>query len=115
MPKKTAKPLKKRRQSKAYTAEERENQLIALSYDLVEQRLRDGTATAAETVHFLKLGSSREKVEREGMRLKQEYEKAKTETLMSQKSAEDLYANAIRAFGRYSGHEDEDDYDDEDY
>lgn len=52
MPKREPKPLKRRRRSRAYTAEERENELTNLAYDLVEQRLRDGTATAAETVHF---------------------------------------------------------------
>ena len=38
------------------TPEERENRLIALSYDAVEQRILNGTATAAEYVHFLKAG-----------------------------------------------------------
>jgi len=115
MPKREPKPLKRRRRSRAYTAEERENELTNLAYDLVEQRLRDGTATAAETVHFLKLGSSREKLERELMRQKKELEAAKTENLTSQKNAGDLYAEAIRAFARYSGNEDEDDDDDEEY
>lgn len=112
MPKRVAKPLKRRRQSSAMTAEERENELISLAYDLVEQRMLDGTATAAETTHFLKLGSSREKLERELMRQKQEYEAAKTENLASQRNAEEQYANAIKAFRKYSGtYEDEEDYD----
>lgn len=115
MPKKEAKPLKKRRRSRAYTAEERENELINLAYDLVEQRMLDGTATAAETVHFLKLGSSREKDEREAMRQKTEYVKVKTKNLTSQRNAEDLYSDAIKAFARYSGHEDDEDDDYEEY
>jgi hypothetical protein len=111
MPKREAKPLKRRGKSKAMTAEDRENELISLAYDLVEQRMLDGTATAAETVHFLKLGSSREKLEREMMRQKKEYEQAKTENLASQRSSEELYANALSAFRRYSGApEDEEDY-----
>ena len=41
----------------ALTPEARENQMIALAVDLVEQRLLDGTASSQETTHFLKLGS----------------------------------------------------------
>ena len=73
MPKREPKPLKRRRRSSATTREERENELINLAYDLVEQRMRDGTATAAETTHFLKLGSSREMLEREMMQQKKDY------------------------------------------
>ena len=113
MAKRAPKPLKRRRKSNATTPEERESELISLAYDLVEQRMRDGTATAAETVHFLKLGSSREKLEREVMEQKKDYEAAKTENLASQRNAEEQYLNAIRAFRKYSGtpEDDEEDYD----
>lgn len=112
MPKREPKPLKRRRKSRATTPEERENELIALSYDLVEQRLRDGTATAAETVHFLKLGSTRERIEREAMRQKIDYEAAKTENLASQRTSEELYREALNAFRVYNGVEEEDDNED---
>ena len=46
------------------TAEGRENELISMAYDLVAQRLKDGTATSAETVHFLKMGSAKERLEK---------------------------------------------------
>ena len=35
----------------ALTPEARENQLISLAVDLVEQRLLDGTASSQETTH----------------------------------------------------------------
>ncbi len=92
----------------AKTPEARENQLIALAYDLVEQRLRDGTATSQETTHFLKLGSTKERIEREILQKQKELISAKTETLKSQKRVEDLYANAIAAFRSYSGQPEED-------
>jgi len=114
MPKREPKPLKRRRRSKATTVEERENELISLAYDLVEQRIRDGTATAAETVHFLKLGSSRERMEREAMRTKMDYETAKTENIASQRTSEEAYREALAAFRVYNGveeEEDEEDYD----
>ena len=49
----------------AMTPEAREQQLIALAVDLVEQRLIDGTASAQETTHFLKLASRKAKLEAE--------------------------------------------------
>ena len=52
-----------RKSRPALTPEARENQLIAKAYDLVEQRLDDGTATSQETTHFLKLGSAKAKLE----------------------------------------------------
>lgn len=98
---------KVRRNRPAKTPEARENQLISLAYDLVEQRLRDGTATSQETTHFLKLGSTKERIEREILERQKELITAKTETLKSQKKVEDLYANAIAAFRSYSGQPEE--------
>ena len=49
----------------ALTPEARENQLISLAIDLVEQRLIDGTASSQETTHFLKLASTKAKIEKE--------------------------------------------------
>ncbi len=87
----------------AKTDEERENQLISLAYDLVEQRLRDGTATSQETVHFLKLGSSREKLDREKIQLEMELDEAKKQSLQSASRIESLYADAVNAFASYQG------------
>ena len=49
----------------ALTPEARENQLIALAIDRAEQQLLDGTASSQVITHYLKLGSSRERLERE--------------------------------------------------
>lgn len=93
----------------AKTDEERENQLISLAYDLVEQRLRDGTATSQETVHFLKLGSSREKLDREKIQLEMELDEAKKQSLQSASRIESLYADAVSAFASYQGVESQND------
>ena len=37
----------------ALTPDARENQMISLAMDLVEQRLRDGTASSAETTRLI--------------------------------------------------------------
>lgn len=97
----------------ALTPEARENQLIALAVDLVEQRLLDGTASSQETTHFLKLGSMKNKLEMEKLQEENRFLKAKTEALQSSKRMEELYLEAIKAMRRYSGQggsPDEDEY-----
>lgn len=103
----------RKRSKPATTPEERENQLINLAYNLVEQRLIDGTATSQETTHFLKMGSEKERLEREKLRQENEALKAKTEALQSSVRMEETYNNALKAMRQYSGQEvdDEDDYD----
>ena len=100
-------PVKKIRP--ALTPEARENQLIALAVDLVEQRLLDGTASSQETTHFLKLGSTRNRLEMEKLKEENQLLKAKTESIQSQKKSEELFLEAINAFRSYSGKEDSDD------
>ena len=95
-------PVKKLRP--ALTPEARENQLIALATDLVERRLIEGTASSQETTHFLKLATTKAKIERERAILENELIKAKTQQLRSQERIEELYANAIKAMSRYNGH-----------
>lgn len=102
-PKSNGKPLNSPKTRPATSPEARENQLISLAYDLVEQRLRDGTATSQETVHFLKLGSTKERVEKEILERQKELITAKTEMLQSAKNVEQLYKNAIIAMRSYTG------------
>lgn len=87
----------------AISEEAREGQMIALAMDLVEERLRNGTASSQETTHFLKLGTQMKKLELEKMKKENELLEAKTEALKSAKKVEELYADAIKAFGIYSG------------
>lgn len=96
----------------ALTPEARENQLISLAIDLVEQRLIDGTASSQETTHFLKLATSKSRIEKEILEKQKDLITAKTEALQSAKRVEELYANAINAMRKYSGHgdSDEDEY-----
>lgn len=84
--------------------------MISLAIDLVEQRLIDGTASSQETTHFLKLASTKARLEREILERQKELITAKTEALQSQKRSEELYAEAIKAMRIYSGNGDPDDY-----
>lgn len=92
----------------ALTPEARENQLIALAIDLVEQRLIDGTASSQETTHFLKLASSKAKLEKERLELENELTKAKTKSIQQGDRIEVLYTEAIAAMRRYGGQGDSD-------
>ena len=97
----------------ATTPEGREQQLIALAMDATEKRIRDGTASAQELVHFLKAGSPTAKLERQILEKQRELLVAKTAAMESQKRVEELYANALSAMRSYSGDPEKDnDYED---
>lgn len=87
------------------TPEGRENQMVALAYDLVERRMRDGSATSQETTHFLKLGSAREQLEQDRLRNENSLTQAKIDAMQGQKRIEELYSNAISAMNTYQGRE----------
>ena len=92
------------------TPEARENQMIALAVDLAEQQLREGTASSQVITHYLKLGSTKERIEKEILEKQKELISAKTEALQSAKRIEELYTNALNAMRNYSGQGEPDDY-----
>lgn len=91
------------KQRPADTPEARENQMISYAVDLAEKQLREGTASAQVITHYLKLGTQKEKLEREKLELEKDLLVAKTEALQSQKHMEELYEEAIRSMRVYSG------------
>lgn len=91
----------------AFTPEARENQMIALAVDLAEKQLREGTASSQVITHYLKLGSTKERIEKEILEKQKELITAKTENLQSAKRIEELYTEAISAMRRYQGEGDE--------
>lgn len=98
----------------AATLEGREEQLILASMNLVERRIHEGTASAQETVHFLRQGSIQNQLALEKLRAENEVLKARVKEMESRKSSEGLYERALNAFKGYSGQEDyreESDYD----
>lgn len=93
----------KKRARPALSPEARENQLVALAVNLAEQQLRDGTASSQVITHYLKLGSSKEKLEREILKEQKKLIEAKTENLQSTKRIEELYESAMKAMRQYDG------------
>lgn len=92
-----------RKFNQAESDEERENQMTQLALDLVEWRLRNGTASSQETTHFLKYATAKAKQDYEiGERQKQLLE-AKTSQINEARSLEALYTDAIKAMREYNG------------
>ena len=95
----------------ALTPEARENQMIALAINLAEKQLQEGTASSQVITHFLKLGSTKERLEKEKLEEENKLLRAKTENLKSAKKVEELYSEALNAMRRYSGQGAKDDED----
>lgn len=93
------------------TPEGQENYCVSLAYNLVERRLREGTASSQETTHFLNRGSEKSRLEIQRLEEENKLLRAKTEALQSAKQIEELYSNAISAMRRYSGQDDQHDDD----
>lgn len=98
----------------AKTPDERENQLIEAAVDLAEQQLRSGEASAQVITHYLKLGSSRERLEQERLRGEVLLMNQKRLLMESEQRTEELLGAALDAMRGYTGAEDPDpepDYD----
>lgn len=100
----------------ATTEENRENQLVSLAIDLAEKQLSEGTASSQVITHYLKLGSTRERLEQERLIRENELLTSKVDMLASAKRVEELYAEALSAMRSYAGREVEryqEDYDED--
>lgn len=106
----------KRQTKPATTPEDREDELVSLAFDLAEEQIRGRIASSQVVTHFLKLGSSRERVEQERLRGEVKLAQAKIEAMESAAKMDELYAAAIKAMSMYQGNEPdpEDNLDDQD-
>ena len=69
----------------------------------MEKRLLAGTASSQETTHFLKLGSTESRLQKEILEKQKDLITAKTEAMQSSKRIEEMYKDAMKAFSTYSG------------
>ena len=102
-----------KRRSPARDPETREIELVAAAMDLAEKQIHEGVASATVITHYLKIGSQRDRLERERLRTENELLQRKIEQMESAKRVENLYEEAIKAFRMYSGQEDEEVGDDD--
>lgn len=97
-----AEPDKSRRKP-ATTPEGRENEMVSAAIDLAEKQIRSGTASSQVITHFLKLGSTRERLEQQRLEHENELTRVKIEAIESQKRVEELYMEALQAMRSYAG------------
>lgn len=98
--------LSKKQYRKALSPEAREDQLIALAMDTAEERMRNGTASSQEIVHFLRLGSSLAKLQKQEIEERIELDKAKIKAYESSEEFKQLYEEAIAAMKSYGSSSD---------
>lgn len=94
-------PEKRKPRRPATTPSGRENQLTSLAYDLAEQQLLAGTASAQVISHFLKMGSTREVLEQQRIQHENELLKEKAESMRKAEDMAKLYAGALDAMRSY--------------
>lgn len=87
---------------KPSTTEGRETLLISLAVDLAEKQLREGTAPPSVVSHYLKLGSTRENLEREKLKAENELLKAKAAAIEKSATMEEVYKQVVEAYRSYS-------------
>lgn len=91
------------RRRPATTVEGREGQLVTLAIDLAEKQLLDGTASSQVITHYLKLGSTREKLEQNRLEKEGALLDSKVNSLDSSSRMEQIYADALKAMRQYQG------------
>lgn len=101
----SAQKNEKPRRPPATTVEAREDQVIAMAYDLAERQIADGSASSQVITHFLKLGTVREGLEREKLRNENILLAARTDALASAARMDELYEKVLKAMSLYSGHD----------
>jgi hypothetical protein len=77
--------------------------MISLATDLAEEQIRAGSASSQVISHFLKLGSTRERLEQERLEHENALLEVKKQQIESQQRIEELYLDAIKAMRSYAG------------
>ena len=83
--------------------EAREDQMINLAVSQAEQMLRKGNAPTQIVVHYLKLATTKNQLEKEKLRKENILLEAKASAIESAARSEELYARAIAAMREYAG------------
>lgn len=97
------------RRPPATTPEGREQQMVALAFDLAQTQLEEGTASAQVITHFLKFGSSQNKLEQERLRKENLLLEARVEQISASAQNSELYMEAISMMKIYTGEAPEED------
>lgn len=101
-----------RRRAPALDPAAREQQLISMAVDLAEKKLMDGTASNQLIVHYLKLASTREQLEKAKIEKEIAQLDAKTNAIQSTARLEELFLAATNAMKSYGASINKDDGED---
>ena len=103
-----------KREPPALTIEARERQMISYADEEAEKRIRNGTASDSLLLHYLKLGTSKNELEKEKLENENLLLKEKANSIKQSAKSEEMYANAIKAMQIYTGNGEDEDYEDQD-
>ena len=76
-----------------------------MAYDLAEEQIQGGNASSQVITHFLKMGSTRERLEQQRIQHENELLQVKREAIENQAKVEELYKSALDAMRAYSGND----------
>lgn len=85
-----------------FTAEEAEDQLINSAVNLAMKRIKDETASNGLLAEIIKLGTVKERLQKEKLRKENDLLRAKTEAIKSQKNTEEFYSRVLDALHSYA-------------
>ena len=100
------------RKRRPRTKEDWEEHLVTRSYEEVDRQIDSGKVSPTTLNYFLRLGGSRAELEIERLRNENMLLSAKANQIESQEKQEELFAEAMKMFGRYSGSEDPESFED---
>ena len=87
----------------AKNRERRVQQLVLQAENLIEERIRKGTASPTEVVAIIRLGTEYEQANVERIRAQTEYLVAQKAKAESETVREELFTNAMKAMSTYQG------------
>lgn len=87
----------------ARTRERRTQQLVNLAENLIEERLRKGTASPTETTAIIRLGTAQEVANVERIKAQTAYLQAQRDKAQSETFREEKFQEAMEAMKRYNG------------
>lgn len=87
----------------ARTRERRTQQLVVLAENLIEERLRKGTASPTETTAIIRLGTAQELANVERIKAQTEYLQAQRARAESETFRQEKFDEAMAAMSRYRG------------
>lgn len=86
------------------TAEDAEDELVFLAVNLARERLIDKSASNQLVAEIIRLGTAKERLQKEKLQKENELLKAKTDALVYNKANEQFYAKVLSAMHEYAPH-----------